>query len=249
MNPNRNPMNPVSATDETSECRTPCTSFTEQPLRPENPVTEPQTSSEPFEPVLRAHSLAEVHLYVMVQICEKCGEGPLRATTSQTETAGAESRLTLQTRCAHCREESALRFVYPSAAAGPVTDNVSRFNPTGDRSQILDVAQWVTLHQIMLGAASRATEKAEAWELRCDAGECLDEALRFFEPQSDLPPASAFLTSRSRRRLKDRPELYIRQSLLAARRKLPTRRPQGGTLSSIHSEQTRRWWQFWRPRA
>lgn len=242
-------MKPMSATDETSECRTPCTSFTEQPLRPENPVTEPQRSSEPGEPLLTAHSLAEVHLYVMVQICEECGEGPLRATMSQTETDGAESRLTIQTRCAHCRDESALRFVYPSAQAPPAIGNVSRINPTGDRSQILDVAQWVTLHRIMLGAASRATEKAETWELRCDAGECLDEALRFFEPQSDLPPASAFRTSRSRRRLQDRPELYIRQSIVAARRKLPTLRSEGGISSSIPSEPTRRWWQFWRPRA
>ncbi len=246
MNRKRNPMISVSATDEMSESRTPFTSFTEQPLRPEHLVTEAQRSNEP---VLTAHSLAEVHLYVMVQICRECGEGPLRATMSQTETTGTGSRLTLQTRCAHCQDEGALRFVYPSESSGAAAGNLSRLNPTGDRSQILDVAQWVTLHRIMLEAANRATEKAEAWELRCDAGECIDEALRFFEPESDLPPASAFLTSRSRRRLKDRPELYIRQSLLDARRKLPARRAEGGKLRSIHSEQTRPWWQFWRTQA
>lgn len=196
---------------------------------------------------LQAHSLAEAHLYLMVQSCSHCGQGPLLSATSLREPSTREGRalLTMQAKCSQCHEESWFQFELPDREGKPPGSAVrdSRINPTGEPSRILDVTHWVTLHGIVLNAADRAADKAEARELRCEAAECLDEALRFYQPDSDLPPAKALFTEQSRRRLKDRPDLYIRQALLAQRQRLPSR---VAAARDPRPRDRRRWWQFWR---
>lgn len=183
----------------------------------------------------------------MVQSCSHCGQGPLLSATSLREASGRPGRalLTMQAKCSHCHEESWLQFELPEQEEPrPGLDTrTNRINPTGEPSRILDVTQWVTLHRIVLNAAERAADKAEARELKCEAAECLDEALRFYGADSDLPPAKALFTEHSRRRIKDRPELYIRQALLAQRQRLPSRDVAARDPARPAS---RRWWQFWR---
>ena len=183
----------------------------------------------------------------MVQCCSHCGQGPLLSATSLREPSAHENYtlLTMQAKCSHCQEESWFQFELPDREERPGDSDAytSRINPTEEPSRILDVTHWVTLHRIVLNAADRAADKAEARELRCEAAECLDEALRFYRPNNDLPPSSGLFTEQSRRRLKDRPELYIRQTLLAQRQRLPNR---DVIARGLGPRARRRWWEFWR---
>ena len=197
---------------------------------------------------MQAHSLAEIHLYLMVRSCKTCAGGPLRGAATAKEPGAARSLVTVQAKCSSCNEESYLLFEIPgeSEGVGAETGGGRRINPCGDASRILDVVQWVTLARIMGEAADRASDRLEARELGCDAGECLDEALRFYDAQSELPPGSGLFAEHSRQRIKDRPELYIREALIGARGKLPVRRT--GMRESGRGSRSggRRWWQWWR---
>ena len=212
---------------------------------------------------LQAHSLAEAHFYLMVRICDHCGEGPLLSAASVREPGRHEGRslVTMQAKCSHCNEEAFFWFEVPDQEPPPGESGRPRrrINSTDEPSEILDVTQWVTLHRIVLNAAERVSDRGEARELRCDAAECLDEALRFYEEDSDLPPAEALFSERSRRRVKGRPELYIRQALIAKRRALPTRdvglqsrslgkggAPGPGASADSTAQGKRRWWRWWR---
>jgi rRNA maturation protein Nop10 len=224
-------------------------------------VIEDTPSTEARRPALVAHSLAEAHFYLMVKTCEHCGQGPLRSAASLREPGRGEglAMVTLQAKCSHCGEESWFLFEIPEpgveGGAG-TAGHRRRINPTEEPSRILDVPQWVTLYQIVVNAADRMADKSESRELRFDAAECLDEALRFYQADSDLPPPEALFSDQSRQRLKDHPELYIRQALLAKREVLPSRDAnfqlptlgKGGTPDSSGSPAPagRRWWRFWR---
>ena len=54
-----------------------------------------------------------------------------------------------------------------------------------------------------------------------EAGQCLAEALRFYESDSDVPPASAFFAARSLERFREHPELFARQQLVELAAALP----------------------------
>lgn len=210
-------------------------------------MTEDTQLTPPGIKPLRAHSLAEIHLYLMVRSCKTCAAGPLRGAATVKEPRGEHSLVTVQAKCSSCNEESYLLFEIPgeSAGGGAESGRGSRINPCGEESSILDVVQWVTLARIMREAADRAADRCEARELRCDAGECLDEALRFYDPQSELPPGSGLFAEHSKQRIKDRPELYIRQALIGARGKLPARRPvvrESGRGRRSGGSWWRRWW-------
>ncbi|NLE57208.1 MAG: hypothetical protein GX616_02525, partial [Planctomycetes bacterium] len=57
--------------------------------------------------------------------------------------------------------------------------------------------------------------------MRIEAAQCLDEALKFFDEDNDLPPREAFFTEKSYRRFLERPELYTRQRLIEMRSPSP----------------------------
>jgi hypothetical protein len=212
-------------------------------LEPGDDVNAGRPPNDAGREPLPAHSLAEAHFYLMAQSCGQCEQGRLLSATSHREESprAGYALLTMQAKCSNCNAEFWYLFEFPDANA-PAGESGTRINASAEPSRILDVTDWVTLHQIVLNAADRASDRTEARELRCDAGECLDEALRFFEAESELPPADALFSMDSRRRLKDRPELYIRQAIIEKRRKLPSRRP-AIAASPRHG---RRWWRFWR---
>ena len=220
-------------------------------------MTQDTPPKPPGRSPLQAHSLAEAHFYLMVEVCEHCGQGPLLSAAGLRRPGRRPgcALLTIQAKCSHCDKESSFLFELPytEERASGADQHPRRINPTEEPSEILDVTQWVTLHRIVLNAAERLTDKSEARELRCDAAECLDEALRFYDADSDLPPPEALFTEQSRRRLKDRPELYIRQALIAQRQALPslevtaksTMRGEGGAPGAgVAKKGRRRWWRF-----
>ena len=192
-------------------------------------------------PVLVPHSLTEVRLYLMTRSCRACGQGPLGLSEVAPEYDPGRHSLTLAATCRQCGGQSSLVFdtseierrASVPSVLGELQD-VRRqqaaqvINPTRWPSLLIDVAGWVMLH-LMLAEAARAEsiksmrmdKRAAVRRMQIEAGECLDEALKFFDEDNDLPPREAFFTQETYRRFLDRPELYTRQRLIELRDRFP----------------------------
>lgn len=193
---------------------------------------------------LIAHSLAEAYLYLMATPCPSCGRGPLQGSDARApdEKHTQRIRLAIDVRCNACGQSSPLTFDLP-LGLGTTKDRESGpavVNPTEEPSQIIDVAQWLTLFRMITEAASREANKVEARMLGLEAAQCLEEALRFYEDQdNDLPPREAFFHDSSRKRLADHPEQFSRRRLVELRAKLPTISVMRDALSD---RKKRSWW-------
>ena len=135
--------------------------------------------------ILDAHSLAEIYLYLMVTPCPNCGRGPLQAGTPQPGTAPTETRLRIKTVCKSCKHEFNLGFNLAAdqfaAARDAAPDQIVEVNPTGDPSEIVDLAGWLTLFRTITEAAAKTQDKAESRMLGYEAALCLEEALKLIK--------------------------------------------------------------------
>jgi len=192
------------------------------------------------------HSLAEAHLYLMVCPCPECGRGSLKAAGARPDGL----RLSLRAACGACGRQQDYEFVLTEGTwPEPGSEAARRINTTGERSAIIDVAGWLTLFRVILEGAGKAADKGEARMLGHEAAQCLEEALKFYSPDSDLPPAEAFFSENSRRLLRDHPEQFTRQRLLGMRHKLPTLRHMEHLIRAGDAGgRSRPWWRFWKQR-
>ena len=202
------------------------------------------------EAVLSAHSLAEAYLYLMVTPCPACGTGALSSAQEQAEvvpSAGDEARtgsarVELAGRCTACGQRSAFTFLL----SGPVlaaSAEPALVNPTNEPSQIIDLAQWLTLFRAIGEAAQRESNKVQARHLGLEAAQCLEEALKFYtDPNNDLPPSDAVWHERSQQRLREHPNQFSRDRLRALRAKLPSRTAMERSLHRPPRPWWRRWW-------
>lgn len=197
------------------------------------PLTERWHTVSMSDAPLVAHSLAEVHLYILATPCATCGRGPLRGGEVEPcdDPAGGMT-VGVTATCGSCQSVTRWTFQLsgPPQAGSPVQESV--VNSTNEPSRILDVAQWLTLFRMMTEAAGKELNKPATRRLALEAAQCLDEALKFFEEDNDLPTKDAFFHDDSRERFRDHPEQFSRQRLLHLRSKLPTRwlmRPGGGS--------------------
>lgn len=164
---------------------------------------------------LTAHSYAEATLFLTATPCAACGKGPLRAG-SFGESSGRESPavVDVQAECVSCHDVSRWAFRIASGIADAI-------NATADPSEILDVAQWVMLSGMIAASATAEVDKVRKRRLFIEAAQCLEEALKFYADDNDLPPAAAFFHEGSRLRFRQSPEHFSRQRLLHLRSKLP----------------------------
>ncbi len=192
-------------------------------------------------PVLVPHSLTEARLYVKTLTCGSCAQGPLELSEIAPEYDAGRHRLTLSVLCRQCQMRSGITFdtsdIERRAAVPSVLGelrDVSRqqaapvINPTRWPSLMIDVAGWLTLHTMLAEAAraeglksTRMDRRAAVRRMQIQAGQCLDEALKFFDEDNDLPPREAFFSKESHRRFLDHPELYTRQRLIELRSRFP----------------------------
>jgi len=166
----------------------------------------------------------------MANPCPSCGKGPLHGqelsapSPSKGEGQGEgrdDAVVEIAAECAACHAESTWSFRL-SAVAGAPDVRQPVINPTDEPSWILDVAQWITLFRMISATAEQQSDKQAARRLRIEAAQCLEEALKFYEPDNDLPPTEAFFHEGSRDRLRNHPGQFSRQRLLGLRNKLPT---------------------------
>ena len=181
---------------------------------------------------LVAHSLAEAYLYILATPCATCGRGPQRGGEAQPYAdPAAAMTVGVAATCGACQSLTPMKFRLSGAPQAVPPDRVPVVNPTHEPSRMLDLAQWLTLFRMMTEASGQEENKTAARRLSLEAAQCLDEALKFYEEDNDLPTKDAFFHDDSRERFRNHPEQFSRQRLLHLRSKLPTRwpmRPSGG---------------------
>jgi hypothetical protein len=197
---------------------------------------------------LRVHSVVEAYLYLMVQRCAGCGQGPvvnqlrisdcglrnendLKIEMSETtpmavrcKGCGAESVVELDLRDA-LEERPRLWNEIPIGEAGGVAVAI---NATAEPSAVIDVAQWLTLSSVIADAArvfeaqaETAADRGIVRQLNVQAGRCLDEAIKFYLDGEELPPRKAFFEEGSRQQFRERPEFFARTRVVGMRGKFP----------------------------
>ena len=94
-------------------------------------------------------------------------------------------------------------------------------------------------------AAAAQSNPAESRRLGYEAAQCLEEALKFYRDDNDLPPPEAFLREQSRQQLRERPNLFARSRLINLRARLPTLTEMEERLASSGPGRPRKWWKLW----
>lgn len=171
---------------------------------------------------LEAHSPQEALLYVMICPCAVCGRSTVSPEAPSTSTVG--NLLRIIGVCGNCGSSHEYRF---AECGGDVSDDPlaqnSPINPTENPSLIIDVVQWVSLYAYFADAASRTPDPQESRWRMIRAGECLDEALRFYD-DGQLPDESVAFAIGSRELLRKHPSRYRRDHLAGLRQKCPVAR-------------------------
>jgi len=177
------------------------------------------------ESTLPSHSVTERHFYLMVLPCERCGKGPFKRVSS--ERTGDEKVDIWYTRCRACGAGRRLLFdrskLQVEEASGEPAQ-IPVVNPTNEASELLDLGQWLALFHAIISATAEETDRKEAQRLGYEATLCLEEALKFYPSDGELPDEKAFFTEHSRRGFRERPEQFARERLYQMRQKLPSLR-------------------------
>lgn len=204
--------------------------------------------SYPADRSLRAHSVAELYLYLMVTPCPNCGRGPLAGDPAKSGVGGSVGRLSVASTCKSCKHHFDLDFDLPADAVSqpdaPLHSAKAIINPTDEPSAIIDVAGWITLFRTITQAAADTPDKVEARHLGLEAAQCLDEALKFYDADNDLPPVAAFFSEPSRQLLRDHPQRFAHSRLVDLRSKLPSL--DAMQKSMLAGDKARKpWWKVW----
>jgi len=161
----------------------------------------------------------------MVTPCDRC-RGAL--TIDRQAVRSLRDTLSVPVACHQCGQRQELTFAlsdWPDSAPEttlPTLDGVTVINPSDDPSQIIDVCGWLTLHGMIVEQARSVDDRAVVRRFQIVAGLCLDEALKFYDEDNDVPPAEAFFRDSSRKQFRDRPELFALQRLIDQRTALPS---------------------------
>lgn len=169
---------------------------------------------------IRVHSVAEAFLFVMVRPCGICGRGPLTATGGIERVGQSPGDWQLPVQCKSCKSAETLSFtIDPVPSRLGAESNI--INPTPHRSDAIDLLGWLTLYRTIVASAKAAANASEARKLASEAAQCLDEALKFYTMDNELPPADAFFSDASRQRFADHSEQFTRSRWREERLRLP----------------------------
>lgn len=117
--------------------------------------------------------------------------------------------------CGLCGLEFAIEVRSDGMASGMINSSL-------EASSLIDVGQWLTLSGLLREQAKAEPNRIRARQIGIEAGECLDEALKFYDdPENDLPPQEAFFCESSKLRFKEAPEQFSRERIVGERVRLP----------------------------
>ncbi|MBM4018027.1 MAG: hypothetical protein FJ288_06805 [Planctomycetes bacterium] len=208
----------------------------------------------PSEPAVHVHSVQEEYFYLMVHRCA-CG-GPWHTEAQEVQDAPGQLAHRVEARCFKCRARRSFHFILDSHGGpkGPVR----QVNPTCDPSRALDAAEWLDLAQFYLGRIERLKDPVERTQSLLDARQCLEEALKFYGPSDDAPPAPALWSDAGRAKAAASPETFRRAAIEAMLQRIPAterlrqadktdqRAFERGVRELAKDRVGRRWWEFWR---
>src|SRR5262249_36497388 len=154
-------------------------------------------------------SVAEAYLYVRSMRCRACSQGPINPNDELTRREAAEGGWTLQTTCAACKAGTVFHFRIDPLPTREEAQS-DRINQTSRPSEAIDLLGWLSLFQSILTASEQQLDRQVARQLAWEAAQCLDEAMKFYEPEEELPSATAFFNDESRQRFRDHPQQFAK---------------------------------------
>jgi len=196
-----------------------------------------------------AHSVVEASLYLTVTPCAACRHGAL--VVSAPVAGDAPEVVGFTTTCRNCGVAETFWFRLPEAVgpadlrADPVSSNAP-ISTVAEPSRLIDPVQWVTLAQLELESVAATPSAGEQRWARIRAAQCLDEALKFYTPDNELPPEDALLAESSRAALREFPQRFARPRLAAQRAALPA----DGLVNRVVNDppgapRRKPWWRIW----
>ncbi|MEI7835839.1 MAG: hypothetical protein WCK05_05440 [Planctomycetota bacterium] len=198
-----------------------------------------------MERPLTAQTLNEARYFLEVTPCPACGHGPL--TPDPVPPPAPDCPVTVIAVCAHCH--AGQPFSFQCLHQLPPTGIDSEIiNPTDQPSRLLDLGQWMSLFYSLVGLAARQNVPIVTRRLGYQAALCLSEALKFYRPGEELPPAEAFFRPDSHAAFRHAPENFARSRLLSLRGRLPSQDRMAQRLRVDQTPAPRRWYQFWKPK-
>jgi hypothetical protein len=195
-------------------------------------------------PAATVHSIGEAFLYVMTIACPACGKGPMRTAGDAVKAPGPAGAWRLSTICTACGESQAASFMIDPPPTRHTVES-DRINPTSEPSRAIDLVGWLSLFESILKASQQQADRQAARQLAYEAAQCLDEALKFYDSDNEMPPAAAFFSEASQARFRDHPEHFARSRWRQRRLMLPDIQVRTRPAAPA----SRRWWQFWRARS
>lgn len=190
-----------------------------------------------------AHSLAEIRLFFLVTPCPACGKAGLRLQGDLHAPDENSPEYHVFAACSACFRPYPQVFVLPPPVAPHAPPEGHGLNPSGLPSELIDLPGWITLHRLLMESAWNEPDKREARRLSIEAGQCLDEALRFYPPNENMPLRTAFFTEAAAERFRRDKEQFDRRLVLHHRSKLP--RPTAAERTALADRGERPWWKFW----
>lgn len=186
--------------------------------------------------IVTAHSVAEAYLYLKVAPCPHCRHGLLQPTSDLTRRTDDWA---LPSACQRCRRSVDLRFeIDPPPTRESARSKI--INPTDQPSRAIDLLGWLNLFQQLVTVAGRSKDRVEGRELALEAAACLDEALKFYDKDNEMPPTSAFFSDAGRSALRDHPQRFLKSTWRERRMTLPHAGPDAGKSPQVSNK--RRWW-------
>ncbi len=208
----------------------------------------------PADDPVHVHGVQEEYFYLMVHPCA-CGG----VWQSDSQEVAEDAARVLHRVAATCFTCGARRtFPFQLDTHGGPKGPIRQVNPTAEPSRALDVAEWMGLAKFYLGRIEQLTESVRRAQSLLDARQCLEEALKFYGPHDDAPPASALWSDESRRTAADQADTFRRSTIETMLDRLPPldRLRQADSLDQKAFERGvkerakarvgRKWWQVWR---
>jgi len=208
------------------------------------------------EELLVSFSIVERYFYLMTLKCNSCGSGPFEFVSK--EQSPDEKIDIWYVRCRKCQHGRRLMFDRTSLLieTEEFTENqLPIVNPSDNPSRLLDVGQWIAIFQAIISAASQQSDKREIQRLGYEATLALEEAIKFYTQDSDLPPKEAMWTEGTKQQFKEHPEIFERHRILQLREKLPGLKAMQSVIkseladknskTSKQSQSKKSWWQRW----
>ena len=179
---------------------------------------------------LPAHSVQEQSLYLLVHPCQKCESGPLEEAARHESDSPAGRIDVVQARCTCCGEETSLQFSKTAKVE------------TAAQSELIDVSEWLALCHHFLDLGQTSSEEQHLQQQIKLARHCLNEALKFYPEDSDLPMPSSFFGQLGSQRFKEHPAAFLKPKLLELRRRLPALATKATKYKPTATGRKRKWW-------